>query len=149
MQQENGRPQQNGMNSVVIIGRAGKDPEVKYFETGTVRASFSLAVNRIGGSKDNPITDWFNIDAWGRTAEIVAQYLKKGREAAVAGRLNVRKWTDEAGNERDALSINASEVKFLGSRRDNEEGGGYGGGAAYSGAGAASAMGGGGNQAPF
>ena len=112
---------QSGMNQVVIVGRAGKDPEIKYFDSGSVKASFSLAVNRPTANKE---TDWFNIEIWGRPAEITGEYLKKGREAAVSGRLSVRKWTDDAGNERDALSITATDIKFLGSRRDNEGGGG-------------------------
>ena len=112
-----------GVNSVTIVGRAGKDPEIKYFESGSVKASFSLAVNRPTKERE---TDWFNIDVWGRSAEIVGEYLKKGREVAVNGRLSVRKWTDEAGNERDALSVVANDVKFLGSKRDNEGGGSYG-----------------------
>lgn len=112
---------QGTMNSVVIVGRTGRDPELKYFESGSVKANFSVAVNR--PSRENKETDWFNIDAWGRTAEVVGEYLKKGREVAVHGRLQVRKWTDEAGNEREALSVVASDVKFLGSKAQNEGGG--------------------------
>ncbi len=138
--QENERLQgSGGMNSVVIVGRTGQDPELKYFESGSVKASFSMAVNR-GGSKDNRETDWFNIEVWGRTAEVVGEYLKKGREVAVNGRLNVRKWNDDAGNERDFLSVVATDVKFLGSKRDNE-----GGGSSF----AYSGSQGGGERAPF
>jgi len=131
--QENGQSQ-GGINNAVVVGRAGQDPEIKYFESGSVKAAFSVAVNRPSKEKE---TDWFNIEAWGRTAEIVGEYLKKGREVAVSGRLNVRKYTDQAGNEKEFLSVVASDVKFLGSRRDNE-GGGYGFGNAQAG-----------NQAPF
>ncbi len=117
---------QGGLNSVTIVGRTGQDPELKYFDSGSVKAKFSLAVNR--GGRDNRETDWFNIEAWGRTAEVVGEYLKKGREVAVNGRLSVRQWKDDAGNERDMLSIVASDVKFLGSKRDNEMGSYAGGG---------------------
>lgn len=117
-----------GINSVTVVGRTGKDPELKYFESGSVKASFSMAVNRFGSSKEKQETDWFNVEVWDRTAEVVGEYLKKGREVAVAGRLAVRKWKDEAGNERDYLSITASDVKFLGSRRDTEGFGSYGSG---------------------
>jgi single-strand DNA-binding protein len=116
--------QGNGVNSVVVVGRTGKDPEIKYFESGTVKASFSVAVNRMAG-KENRETDWFNVDVWGRTAEVVGEYLKKGREVAVNGRLSVRSYTDEAGNEREFLSVTATDVKFLGSKRDSEGGGGF------------------------
>lgn len=115
---------QGSVNSVVIVGRTGQDPELKYFESGSVKASFSLAVNRFAG-KDNRETDWFNIEVWGRTAEVVGEYLKKGREVAVNGRLNVRRWNDDAGNEREYLAVVAQDVKFLGSKRDNEAGGGF------------------------
>lgn len=126
--QEQENVQGGGLNSVVIVGRAGKDPEIKYFESGSVKANFTLAVNRFAG-KDNRETDWFNIDTWGRTAEVVGEYLKKGREVAVSGRLAVRYYNDDAGNEREFLSVIASDVKFLGSKRDSESGGvGYGNG---------------------
>ncbi len=111
-----------GANSAVIVGRAGRDPELKYFDSGSVKASFSLAVDRPGGSRENRETDWFNIDVWGRSAEVVGEYLKKGNLAAVSGRLSVRRWTDDAGNERDALSVVASDVRFLGGRRENTGG---------------------------
>lgn len=114
------------VNHVTIAGRAGKDPEVKYFDSGSVKASFSLAVNR--GFKENKTTDWFNIDVWGKTAEFVGEYLKKGREVAVTGRLAVRKYNDDAGNEREFLSVVAADVQLLGSKRDNDDGGSYGGG---------------------
>jgi single-strand DNA-binding protein len=111
---------QPDLNSVTIVGRTGQDPELKYFESGSVKVSFSLAVNR-GGSQHKE-TDWFNIEAWGRTAEVVGEYLKKGREAAVHGKLAVRSYKDDAGNEREFLSVVATDVKFLGSKRENEGG---------------------------
>ncbi len=117
--QDQEKSPQGPLNTAVVVGRAGKDPELKYFETGTVKASFSVAVNR-PTSRENRETDWFNVEAWGRLAEITGEYLKKGREVAVSGRLSVRKWTDDAGNERDFLSIVATDIKFLGSKRDNE-----------------------------
>lgn len=126
------------LNTVVLVGRSGKDPELKYFESGAAKASFSMAVDR-PGSRENRQTDWFNIDAWGRTAEVVAEYLKKGRQVAVSGRLSVRNYKDDAGNDREFLSVVANDVRLLGSRRDNEGGGSY-----------SSQPGGyGGNQAPF
>ncbi len=122
--QENEKSSGN-LNSVVVVGRAGRDPEIKYFESGSVKATFSMAVDRVS-SKENRETDWFNIEVWGRTAEVVGEYLKKGNQAAVAGRLSVRKWNDDAGNERDYLSVVATDVRFLGSRRDSEGSGNYG-----------------------
>ena len=88
-----------------------------------------MAVDR-PGPRDKRPTDWFNIEVWARPAEIVGEYLKKGRQVAISGRLSVRKWTDNAGNEREYLSIVANDVQLLGSRREVEQnsGGGYQGG---------------------
>lgn len=127
--QAGGTSTSQGLNHVTVVGRAGQDPEIKYFESGTVKASFSLAVNR-PGSRENRQTDWFNIEVWGRQAEVVGEYLKKGREVAVSGRLSVRSWVDDAGNEREFLAVAANDVQFLGSKRDNA-GGDYGGGGSY------------------
>lgn len=118
------------INQVTLVGRTGQDPELKHFDSGSVKASFSLAVNR-PGSKENRQTDWFNVEAWGRTAEIVGEYLKKGREVAVSGRLATRTWQDNAGNEREWMWIQATDIQLLGSRRDQEgfqSGGNSGGG---------------------
>lgn len=125
--QEGFNQPEGGINNVVVVGRAGKDPELKYFDSGSVKASFTLAVNR-PTSKENKETDWFNVDVWARSAEFVGEYLKKGREVAVSGRLAVRSYQDNAGNNREFLSITASDVQLLGSRRDNQDGGGDNGG---------------------
>lgn len=116
---------QTGINSVVLVGRAGKDPEIKYFESGSVKASFSLAVNRPTANKE---TDWFNVELFGRQAEFAGEYVKKGQLLGIIGRLSVRGYNDEAGNGREWMSVSGSEIRLLGSRRDNESGGGYGGG---------------------
>lgn len=111
------------LNTVALVGRAGKDPEIKYFDSGSVKASFSLAVDR-PGSRENKVTDWFNVEAWGRLAEVIGEYLKKGTQVAVSGRISERRYNDAAGNERIWLSVVANDMKLLGSRRDNEGGGG-------------------------
>ena len=66
------------INNTIIVGRLGQDPELRYFEAGTCKSRFSLAVDRPGGSRENKITDWFNIEAWGKLAEFSGEYLKKG-----------------------------------------------------------------------
>lgn len=106
------------MNSVIIIGRVGQDPEIKYFESGTVKAKFSLAVNRTF-SKENPITDWFNIEVWGKNAEFVGEWVKKGANLVVTGQMDVQRWTDPAGNQKEFPYIKASDVRFVGSKKDN------------------------------
>lgn len=115
------------MNSVTLIGRLGQDPEIKYFESGSVKAKFSIAVDR-NFSKENKITDWFNIEVWGRQAEFVGEWVKKGSLVSVNGQMDVNSYTDQAGNTRDWLYVKAADVRFVGSKRDSQQasGGGYG-----------------------
>ena len=106
------------VNSIVIVGRLGQDPEIKYFESGSVKAKFSVAVDR-NFSKENKITDWFNIEVWGRNAEFVGEWVKKGSLVSISGQLEVNRYTDQAGNQKEWPLIRASEVRFVGSKRDN------------------------------
>ncbi len=106
------------MNTVVLVGRLGQDPEIKYFDSGSVKAKFSIAVDR-NFSKENKETDWFNIEVWGRQAEFVSEWVKKGSLVSVTGQVEVQKWTDQAGNPKEWPSIRATDVRFVGSKRDN------------------------------
>jgi len=105
-------------NSVVIVGRLGQDPEIKYFETGSVKASFSIAVDR-NFSKENRITDWFNVEVWGRQAEFVGEWVKKGALVSVTGQLAVNRYTDQAGNPREFPQIRAGDVRFVGGKKES------------------------------
>ncbi len=105
-------------NSVVIVGRLGQDPEIKYFESGTVKARFSVAVDR-SFSKENRVTDWFTVEVWGRKAEFVGEWIKKGALVSVTGQLEVSRYTDQAGNPKEWPMIRANDVSFVGSKRDN------------------------------
>ncbi len=109
------------MNSVVIVGRLGQDPEIKYFESGSVKARFSVAVNRTF-SKQNPVTDWFNIEVWGKQAEFVGEWIKKGSLVSVQGSLEVSRWTDQAGNPKEFPIVKATSVSFVGSKKDSAVG---------------------------
>ena len=80
------------MNSVLAVGRAGKDAEIKYFESGKVRTNFSLAVNRWDSKTKAEVTDWFHVDVWDKQAEFAGEYVKKGRMVAVEGRIAINKW---------------------------------------------------------
>jgi single-strand DNA-binding protein len=106
------------VNSVIIVGRLGQDPEIKYFESGSVKARFSLAVDR-NFSKENKITDWFTIEVWGRDAEFVGEWVKKGTMVSVTGQLEVNRYTDQAGNPKEWPLVRGSRVQFVGSKRDN------------------------------
>jgi single-strand DNA-binding protein len=108
-------------NSVVLVGRTGQDPEIKYFESGSVKARFSVAVDR-NFSKENKITDWFNVEVWGRQAEFVGEWVKKGQLLSVTGQVEVQQWTDQAGNLREFPVVKASDIRLEGSKRDNMAG---------------------------
>lgn len=107
------------MNSVIAVGRAGKDPDLKYFESGKCKASFSLAVSRWDAKTKEEVTDWFNIETWEKNAEFVGNYVKKGSLMWLEGRLNVSKYTGKDGNEKDYYVINATQIRLLGKKSEN------------------------------
>lgn len=103
-------------NKVQLIGRLGKDPEVIQLESGKKLAKFSLATNdnytNANGEKiDN--TEWHNIIAWGKTAEIIEKYVTKGQEIAVEGKLTNRNWEDKEGNKRYITEVVCNEMLML------------------------------------
>lgn len=114
------------LNRIIIMGRLGKDPELRHTQTGTPVASFSLAVDRDFKDK-NPgerVTDWIDVVAWRQTGEFVSRYFTKGRMAVVEGRLQMRDWTDRDGNKCRSAEVVADNVYFGDSKRDGD-GGGY------------------------
>lgn len=94
------------LNKIIIMGRLGKDPELRHTQSGTPVASFSLAVDRDFKDKGTGerVTDWIDVVAWRQTGEFVSRYFTKGRVAVVEGRLQMRDWTDREGNMR-AVSV--------------------------------------------
>ena len=108
------------MNSAVLVGRVGRDAEIRYFESGKVKANFSIAVNRWDAKTKTEVADWFNIDVWDKQAEFAGEYIKKGRLVAVDGRIQTNKWKDASGEERERFLIVANNVRLLGSKRDAE-----------------------------
>lgn len=109
------------MNTAVLVGRAGKNAEIKYFESGKCRANFSMAVNRWDSKTKSEVADWFNIDVWDKLAEFAGQYVKKGTQLVVDGRISQNKWNDKAtGEERESFLVIANNIRLLGSKRDNE-----------------------------
>lgn len=103
------------LNLALLIGRLGKDPDLRYTASGTSVCKFSIAVDvpKKGGDKQQP--DWFNIVAFGKTGENCAQYLTKGREVFIEGQVKPRSYEDKEGNNRYVTEIWASRVQFLGS----------------------------------
>jgi len=107
------------VNIVNLVGRVGRDPEVRYFESGNVLAKFGLAVNRRTRNSDQP--DWFNIEIWGKPAEVAANYVRKGSLIGITGSLKLDSWQDRStGATRTSPIIRASDLNLLGSKRDNE-----------------------------
>jgi single-strand DNA-binding protein len=110
-----------GLNKVQIIGHLGKDPEMRYTPSGKPVTTFSVAVSRSWNSADgerHSETEWFNVVAWGNLAEICKQYLTKGQQVFVEGRLQTRRWDDKEGQKHTSVEIVANEMMMLGERRD-------------------------------
>jgi len=109
------------MNTATIIGRVGQDAEIKYFESGKVKTTFSLAVGRWDAKTKEETTDWYNIEVWDKQAEFAGEYVKKGRQVVVDGRISTSKWTDQSGEEKERFLIIANNIRLLGSKRDLEQ----------------------------
>ena len=111
------------VNKVILIGRLGKDPEVKYTPSGAPVAKFSLATDEVfkdRSGEQQKRTEWHNIVAWNKLAEICGEYLTKGKQVYIEGRIQSRQWEDQAGNKRTAYEIVAREMKMLGSKADSD-----------------------------
>ena len=106
------------MNSVVIVGRAGQDPEIKYFESGKVKTTFSVAVSRWDYKTKEETTDWFNLELWDKTAEVAGEYVKKGTQVCVDGRLSVSKWNGSDGEQRERFFIRVNSLRLLGKKSE-------------------------------
>jgi len=107
------------LNVVTLVGRAGRDPEVKYFESGNVVCNLTLAVNRRTRNSDEP--DWFSLEIWGKTAQVAADYVRKGSLIGVSGVLKFDYWQDRGtGVDRSKPVIRVDRLDLLGSRRDQE-----------------------------
>ena len=107
------------INKVILVGRLGRDPELRYTPSGTAVANFSLATDERWSSngETQSRTEWHNIVVWSKLAEICNQYLTKGRLVFIEGRLQTRDWEDKDGNKRRTTEIVATDMKMLGGRR--------------------------------
>ena len=121
-----------GINKVIIVGNLGGDPDTKYMPSGSAVTNLTVATNeswkdkQTGEQKDR--TEWHKVAMFGRLAEISAEYLRKGSQVYIEGKLRTRKWTDKSGNDRYTTEIIADEMQMLGGR-----GGGSGGAPAMGG----------------
>ena len=111
------------LNVVTLVGRVGGEPDVKYFESGSVKCRLTLAVNRQTKNSDQP--DWFNLELWGKQADVAANYVRKGSLIGVKGSLKLDTWNDKnSGAARSSPVILVDRLQLLGSKRDNEGGSG-------------------------
>ena len=123
-----------GINKVIIVGNVGGDPETRYMPSGSAVTNLTVATNeswkdkQTGEQKDR--TEWHRVAMFNRLAEIAAEYLRKGSQVYIEGKLRTRKWQDKEGHDRYTTEIIADEMQMLGGRGGNAGGGGgnFGGG---------------------
>lgn len=112
-----------GLNKVILIGNLGTDPEVRYTQSNQAVGKFRLATteNYTDRNKNQQSrTEWHSVVAWGRTAETVGRFLRKGRQVYVEGRIQTRQWEDKDGNKRYTTEVVAQRVLFLGGRGEGD-----------------------------
>ena len=140
-----------GINKVIIVGNLGQDPETRYMPSGAAVTNFTVATNeswkdkQTGEQKDR--TEWHRVAMFNRLAEIAAEYLRKGSQVYIEGKLRTRKWQGQDGNDRYTTEIIADEMQMLGGRGGSGGGGSYGGGQGGGGQGGGG-QGGGGSAPP-
>jgi len=106
------------INTITLVGRVGGDPDVRYFDSGKVKCRVSLAVDR-PTRDDRP--DWFNLELWDKSAEVAANYVRKGSLIGVTGYLKIDTWQDRnSGAQRSSPVIKVDNLRLLGSKRDND-----------------------------
>ncbi len=106
-------------NKVQLIGNLGNDPEIITMESGKKLAKFSVATNEsYKNSEGERVTDtqWHNVIAWGKTAEIIEEFVTKGKEVAIEGKLTTRSWEDKEGNKRYTTEVVCNELLMLGAK---------------------------------
>ena len=118
----------SSVNKVILVGRLGADPEIRYTQSGQPVGSLRVATSETWNDRDGnrqERTEWHSVTVWGKQAELCGQYLAKGRQVYLEGRLQMREYTDREGVNRRAWDVVANQIVFLGGRG---EGGGFGGG---------------------
>ncbi len=114
----------NGLNKAILIGNLGRDPEVRYTPGGLAVANFSMATSETWTNKEGEKetrTEWHRIVAWGKLGEICGEYLSKGKQIYIEGRIQTREWEDKEGNKRYTTEIIALQMLMLGSRESADE----------------------------
>lgn len=112
-----------GVNKVILVGNLGRDPEVRYTPSGTAVANFTLATTETWTDRDGEKqshTEWHRIVAWRRLGEICGEFLSKGKQVYIEGRIRTREWEDQEGNKRKTTEIEAQTMQMLGSRTQGD-----------------------------
>ena len=121
-----------GINKVILVGNLGADPETRYMPSGSAVTNLSVATSESWKDKQtgeqNERTEWHKVVMFDRLAEIAAEYLRKGSQVYIEGKLQTRKWQDRDGNDRWTTEIRANEMQMLGGRGGGGGGGSFGGG---------------------
>lgn len=127
------------VNKVILVGRLGRDPEIRYTSSGQPVANFSIATDESYKDRNGERqkrTEWHRLVVWGKQAEVVQKFLKKGAQAYFEGRLQTREWQDKEGQKKTTTEVVVTDFRFLGGRGDGMAAGagaGAGGGAARAG----------------
>ncbi len=116
------------VNKVILVGNVGKDPEIRYFDTGSVKATFTLATNERGytmanGTQVPDRTEWHNIVCWKGLAQVVEKYVTKGSQLYIEGKIRSRSYDDQSGNKRFITEINVDNLELLSRRSSSDEAG--------------------------
>lgn len=116
----------SGVNKVILLGRLGRDPEKRYTQNGTAVTNFSMATSEVYNDKTtgqkNEKTEWHNVVIWGKLAETAAEYLKKGRQVYVEGKLQTRTWEDKNQVKRYTTEIVCNSLQFIGDAPQRSQG---------------------------
>jgi len=110
------------VNKVILVGRLGRDPEIRYTSGGQAVANFSIATDESYKDRNGERqkrTEWHRLVVWGKQAEVVQKFLKKGNEAYFEGRLQTREWQDKEGQKKTTTEIVVTDFRFIGSRGDS------------------------------
>ena len=108
------------INTITLVGRAGRDPETRFFESGSVVSNLTLAVNRPSRDEEEP--DWFTLEIWGKQAQVAADYVRKGSLVGIVGRMTSEQWSDRStGEVRSKPLVKAERLALLGSRNGTQQ----------------------------
>lgn len=110
-------------NKIIVVGNLGRDPELRYTPQGSAVCSFSMATSekkRDKAGELQEVTTWFRVTTWNKQAEIASKYLTKGSPVYIEGRLRIEEWTDRDGKNRYTIEVNATDLQFIGSGRNDE-----------------------------